>query len=158
MKWWFNYTFQLYTGNKLLTNCTPWTMQEFKWLICWYIFTGIACLCSQQVCVSKLGMGYVMFLSLRLKHHSTQSCNVLYDFETLQKIICWLLVSKSSTVWDCLYFMSAACEKGIGTELETHKIKIVVTYMSDNFMIVKWANEYLNYALLLMHCHLEFIL
>ena len=49
-------------------------------------------------------------------------------------------------------------KKEIGIELENDKTKIMVTYMSDNFTIVRWANEYLNYALLLMHCHLEFIL
>ena len=50
--------------------------------------------------------------------------NVLHDFETLKKIGHLLLVNKSSTVWDRWYFMSAACKKGISTELETHKIDI----------------------------------
>ena len=31
-------------------------------------------------------------------------------------------------------------------------------YMSENFMIVKWENEDLSYAFLLMHYQLEFIL
>ena len=31
-------------------------------------------------------------------------------------------------------------------------------YMSENFTIIKWENENLNYALLLMYYHLEFIL
>ena len=57
---------------------------------------------------------------------------------------------KSSTLWDRRYFMSAACKNGIGTELETRKVKTMVTYMSNNFMIIKWTNEYLNYALLLV--------
>ena len=35
---------------------------------------------------------------------------------------------------------------------------IIVTYMSENVTIVKWENEDLDYALLVMHYHLEFIL
>ena len=38
------------------------------------------------------------------------------------------------------------------------QLKIMATYMRENFTIVKWENEDLNYALLLMHYHLEFIL
>ena len=96
-------------------------------------------------------MGYVVFWGLRLKHHFIRTCNVLQDFQPEKQNggihparsdvtdNSWVLLVKKESA---LYFQH----------------KIMATYMSKNYTILEWENEDLNYVLLLILYHLEFIL
>ena len=98
----------------------------------------------------ELGMGYVVFLGLRLMYCFTRMCNVLRDFQSDKNFGIKIRPARSEVAdnsWVLLIKKESA--------LDLQHI-IMVTYMRENFTIVKWENENLNYALLLMH--LEFIL
>ena len=107
-------------------------------------WTGLPELC--------LGMGYVMFLDLHLMHRFMWTCNMLHDFQLEKKNEGKICPARSEVI-DNLWVLLIKKESTLDFQ---HKIR--GTYMSKNFTIVKWENEDVNYALLLMHYNLEFIL
>ena len=88
-------------------------------------------------------MGYVMFWGLRLTHRVTW-------LSTWKKIGGKIRPAQSEVADNSWVLL---VKKKLALDFQH---KIMATYMSENFMIGKGENEDLNYALLVMHYHLEF--